>query len=318
MDDKTFAKRIHERFPEGLTGLFAIGGTRTSYILENNRYNDEPGKITDFSHYSQFSLKQYMDIIEAFVTLGGQNMVISALSFRSFFERGPEYADLVTPELGQLIGEELVSFYRSNHIDPYFVGLDTLLRFSPMTATHQMAKQLIEFQNHWIYQDQNHKLVWEIASIPLYTFWRFFEESSEAERAELRGEIESSDGLEQLQSRLYHHFCKHALGFNLPVPHFYVGTCKSGDLKIRSPLMISLTAGEYLRMYYTPYPSLFMKKDTLKAIIEDLALNERFHSTNTDYKGQYTPKLAQKEYDRILTLSANPNSVLGFTRRVSE
>ncbi len=35
----SFADRIRERFPEGLTGIFAIGGTRTTFILEHNQRN---------------------------------------------------------------------------------------------------------------------------------------------------------------------------------------------------------------------------------------------------------------------------------------
>jgi hypothetical protein len=317
-DNLMFATRIRERFPEGLTGLFAIGGTRTSHILENNRYTDQPGKIEDFSSYSQSSLQQYKNLINSFFDLGGQNLVISALSFRSFFERGTEYGDLVTQELARLIDDRILSFYQEWGVDPYFVGLDTLRDFAPQPATRQAATRLLEFQKNWPYREGNRKLIWEIASIPLYTLWRFFEEATSEQRAELREQVQRSEGLDQVQSRLYEYFCKYALGVSLPTPHFYLGTNKSGDLKLRSPLMTALTAGEYLRLYYTPYPSLFVTHETLKAILDDLAFNKRFYSNKTDYKGQFTSELAQKEYERVISLASNPASVVGYTRSVTE
>jgi hypothetical protein len=36
-ETQTFADRVRARFPEGLTGIIAIGGTRTTFILEYNR-----------------------------------------------------------------------------------------------------------------------------------------------------------------------------------------------------------------------------------------------------------------------------------------
>ena len=75
MDDaQTFAKRICTRYPEGLTGLFAVGGTRTTYILERNRRSDNPGKIADYADYSAFMLQRYFDFVRMFLSLGGQNL----------------------------------------------------------------------------------------------------------------------------------------------------------------------------------------------------------------------------------------------------
>ncbi len=49
-EDAAFSARIRAAFPEGLTGIIAIGGTRTSYILENNRQQTEPGIIPIFDY----------------------------------------------------------------------------------------------------------------------------------------------------------------------------------------------------------------------------------------------------------------------------
>jgi hypothetical protein len=101
------------------------------------------------------------------------------------------------------------------------------------------------------------------------------------------------------------------------MPHFYLGTNKSGDLKWRSPMPLSLSGGDYIRMFYTPYPTLFINRETLTVILEDLAFNKRFFSDKTDYKGQYTRELAQKEYQRVLALRDDPANVLGLSRRIT-
>ena len=41
-DTDVFAAQIHARYPEGLTGLFAIGATRRTYILERQRDQARP------------------------------------------------------------------------------------------------------------------------------------------------------------------------------------------------------------------------------------------------------------------------------------
>ena len=315
-DDVTFAEKIHKRFPEGLTGLFAVGGTRTAYILEVNRNDPEPGRIKDFAGYSTYGFEHTLAMIATFLKLGGQNAIISALSFRSYFERGPEYAQLVTPELERMIDHEATGFYRQHDIDPYFVGIDTLLTFPEDNGAHQVARRLTEFQENWSYAPERRKLIWEIASLPLFSLWQALENGTEEERQSLRHQIENATGLQELHTVLYQHCSRKILGTDLPHPHFYLGTNKSGDLKVRSPLMVALTAGEYLRLYYTPYPSFFVTQDAMQAILEDVAFNERFHADNTDYRGQFTPELAQEEYDRVIKLSSDPNAILGYARRI--
>lgn len=318
MTDDTFADNVRKRFPEGLTGLFAIGGTRTTYILEKNRYAADPGQIIDFEDYGETLHYKYLDFSRMFVELGGHNLIISAFSFIGFYNRGSQYAELAVREIGRLTNEVSISFYQQNKIDPYFVGIDTMLRLPQDSSAHRMARHLAEFQEGWSYGKNHHKLIWEIAAIPNLSLWNALQMMTEDERQKITEELESYNNLLDVQRSLYHHFSKAIFGFEIPMPHFYLGTNKGGDLKLRSPLGIGLTAGEYLRLYYTPYPSLFITHKTLKAVIEDLAFSERFHSAKTDYKGQYTPELAQKEYDRIMTLCDDPNAVLGFTRRVSE
>ena len=187
MADEDFAQRIRERYPEGLTGLFAIGATRRTYILERNRTQENPGHISDFSDQGAYLQDRYFNFIRMFFDLGGQNLLIGALSYRSFFERGGEYAELVAAEVLRLLDDKAVAFYQANDIDPYFNGIDSLLLLPPDSIAHQTAERIADFQQHWNYVEGRHKLMWDVASIPLLTFWQMFEGLTASERGEIRG-----------------------------------------------------------------------------------------------------------------------------------
>src|SRR5262249_24500563 len=165
MNALPFADRIRERYPEGLTGVFAVGGTRTTYILEQNRLSDDPGRIDDFAAQGEYLLPRYWDLIQDFFALGGQNMIITAFSFRGFYNRGQEYADLVTQEMLRFISPESVEFYLENDIDPSFVGVDSLFLLPEDSPTYHVGSQLLAFQENWTTNPGRHKLIWEIASI---------------------------------------------------------------------------------------------------------------------------------------------------------
>ena len=93
--DTNFADQIRQRFPEGLTGIIAIGGTRTSYILEHNRDSEDPGHISDFDSYATVMLQQYFTLIEWFFDLGGQNLVIPPLAYQRFTAYDVKYLSLI-------------------------------------------------------------------------------------------------------------------------------------------------------------------------------------------------------------------------------
>jgi hypothetical protein len=317
MTQEAFKQRIRERYPEGLTGIFAVGGTRTTYILERNRFNADPGQIEDFADHGDYLLRRYWDLIESFFALGGQNMIITAFSFRGFYNRGQEYGELITQEMRRFIDAGSIAFYEQNQIDPYFAGIDTLLLQPEDSPIYRMGQELSDFQRRWPYQTGRQKLVWEIASIPLYSFWQTFQNMDETERRAIDASIASEDNLEEVYRLLYRRFAQDAYGTAVPMPHFYLGTNKSGDLKWRSPLPLALSGGDYLRSFYTPYPSLFTTRETLQVILEDLAFTERFYSARTDYAGQYTSELAQAEYARVMELSGDPHTTLGLSRKVT-
>src|SRR5262249_9090406 len=141
-----FAGRIRERYPEGLTGVFAIGGTRTTYILEQNRDKADPGHIDDFLEQGAYLLRRYHDFISMFFSLGGQNMIITALSFRGFYNRGAEYAELVSQGMLQFINEASLAFYRDAQVDPYFAGIEPLLLMPEDSAAYHLGQKLAQFQ----------------------------------------------------------------------------------------------------------------------------------------------------------------------------
>jgi hypothetical protein len=314
-----FATRIREKYdPQGgLTGVFAIGGTRTTYILDQNRDAAEPGRITDFEAHAQFLKLRYWEVIKMYFDLGGQNMILTAFSFRSLEERGPEYAALVAPQILKMIAPDFQAFYTENGIDPYFVGIDSLALSCCHPAAQAVQQQLVEFLQKWPYQPGHFKLVWEIASIPLYSFWKFCRDLSASDHAALEAEMAAQTSMEDIARLLHRRFSRAVYGTELPMPHFYLGTNRNGDLKWRSPMPLALSGGEYLRMFYTPYPSLFITRETMQAFLADLAFGSRLQAFKKDYAGQYTPALAQAEYKRVMALASRPETTLGLSRQVA-
>jgi hypothetical protein len=69
-------------------------------------------------------------------------------------------------------------------------------------------------------------------------------------------------------------------------------------------------------MFFTPYPALFTTRETLQAILEDLAFGKPLSSNKIDYSGRFTPELAEQEYQRVMELAADPRSTLGLIRQV--
>lgn len=312
VDDQAFAARIRERFPEGLTGVLALGGTRTSFILQQAHELD-PGHIRDYTAYVDYSLEQMLKIVKAFLELGGQNVIVAIFSYQGFYERGDEYAALMIEACRRLIDEEVTAFYHVNQLDPYFAGIDTLLHLPAEHPAHALAEAFQQFQTTWDYQPDRGKVIWEIAPIPLFSYAQM----QPALAAELSAQLGATTDLQQLHDTLYRFYARAVYGTDLPEPHFYLGTNRNGDLKLRAVLPIALSCGSDMRLYYTPYPSFFVTRETLKAILEDLAFGELLRSKALDYQGQYSAELVQTEYQRIVELSTDPQSVLGLSRQSS-
>ncbi|MCC6617315.1 MAG: hypothetical protein IT320_27830 [Anaerolineae bacterium] len=314
---ETFASRIRAYYPEGLTGLFAIGGTRTTYILEHNRDSANPGKIDDFQHYSDYLLDRYFDLIRMFVELGGQNIAITALGYQSFYDRGEQYAHFISQSTLALAGDKAVAQYEAIGLDPYFLGIEPLLLLPPDNPAHALGRQLADFQQRWPYQPGRPRVIWEIASIPLYTFWRAGETMGDAASSELAAAIEQAEDLNAVHDLLYRYYARAAYGVDLPQPHFYLGTNRNGDLKMRSVLPNAFIGGSACRLFYTPYPTLMMPREAMRALFDDLAFGEqKLRSKQMDYRDKYTPELAAAEYERFRQLSADPSSILGLSRAV--
>lgn len=313
-DTEAFAARIRQRFPEGLTAVFAVGGTRTTYILEHNRAQSDPGKI-NFSHYSADMLGRIRGLIDAYLELGGQNLIIPVLSYQSVNRsRGSDYADYTARLARELMSENWVIYYQSANIDPYFTGIDTLLHFENRPDFRDLGAACAAFNQAWPYRPGRHKLIWEIAPIPLYSFWR----AGQALHAEAFGlldaEIAEAADLQSLHDTVYAAYSRAAYGTDLPVPHFYLGSNRNGDLKLRAMLPIALLCGSPTRFYFTPYPTLFMTQEALQVVLEDLAFGFLTRSSQTDYAGQLTTDQIQAEYDRVQRLRADPYSTIGLSR----
>ncbi|MCC7208483.1 MAG: hypothetical protein IT323_14340, partial [Anaerolineae bacterium] len=64
----------------------------------------------------------------------------------------------------------------------------------------------------------------------------------------------------------------------------------------------------------TPYPSFFMTEEAFRRLLEDLAFRKPLSSMELDYAGRITPELIEAEYQRIMALSADPESTIGLSR----
>lgn len=316
-EEVPFAERIRARYPEGLTGIFAVGGTRTAYVLENNRPNQDPGKIAQFSSYGEALLGRYLDLVQMFLELGGQNLIVPVLAYQRFYDHGEEYTQAISEMCLWLINPEVLDFYRAHDIDPYFIGIDTLLKLPQDQPGYRLGAELTAFHETWPYQEGRRKVLWEVAPIPLYSFWRAHEVMGEEAQAELESTLAGTSDLQVIHDTLYRYYARAVYGTDIPIPHFYLGANRNGDLKLRSMLPIAMLCGGPFRMFFTPYPSLFVTQETLQAILEDLAFGKPLRSTTADYSGQYTSELAEAEYQRILQVSADPTSTVGLLRQLA-
>ncbi len=314
-DDAAFSARIRATYPEGLTGIFAIGGTRTGYILEHNRQQAEPGKITDFSDYADDILDKYFNLIKMFIDLGGQNIIITILAYDRFTTRGKTYAEYISKATLILINEKSTDFYHQHDIDPYFVGIDTLLQMPADHPAHNLGAELATFHQSWPYNANHHKIIWEVASIPLFSFWKAQELLETEKKQPINQFLKDTTEINAIYELLYKIYATSAYGTEMPLPHFYLGSNRNGDLKLRSLIPISLLCGGDFRLFFTPYPSLFITRNTLKTIIEDLAFpKSTLRSVKFDYKDQYSPEVVEAEYQRVVALSNDPYSTIGLTR----
>lgn len=314
--DSSFAERIRARYPEGLTGVFAIGGSRTTYVLERSRNKHNPGHIEDFATYTDHAFERLFNLFQMFFELGGQNIIKQIFSHHGLYERGPEYAQQAARMCLRCIEQPQIEFYKSNGVDPYFAGIDTLLQLPEGSFERELGEQLAEFQRNWHYQEGRRKLIWEVVSMPLYSIWRAHQVMGEASQAQLEVELSTANDLPTMHSLLYRYYARAVYGTDIPRPHFYFAGNRNGDLKLRGILPLALLGGDTIRMFFTPYPALFTTRGTLQAILEDLAFGKPLSSKKIDYSGQWTPELVEKEYQRVMELAADPRSTLGLIRQV--
>lgn len=316
LDSAAFAAQIRAHYPEGLTGVIPVGGTRTTYILDQNRGSANPGHIQDFFGHADYLLKRYFGLIDMFFDLGGQNIIIPVLAYDRFTTFGTEYAELISKTTLSMIDEKAQQYYQQNEIDPYFIGIDTLHNLPADHPGHQLGEALSSFNRNWHYQEGRRKVLWEIAGMPLFSFWNTSNIVASEVQAELKRELEATNDLEKIRQLTYRYYSRAMYGTDLPMPHFYLGSNRNGDLKLGSALSTSLTWAFMCRLYFVPYPTLFLTQQTLQTILDDLTFGKRLRSQTTDYKDQYTQELVEAEYQRVMALSADPNTTIGLTRRI--
>jgi hypothetical protein len=196
------------------------------------------------------------------------------------------------------------------------VGIDTLRALPTDHPAHQLAVDLDAFNRRWQYTESRRKLIWEIAPIPLFSFFHAPSTLGEEATKALQAALSATSNMQDWYDLLYKYYCRAAYGTELPLPHFYIGTNRNGDLKLRAMLPIALECASQLRLYYTPYPSGYLSREVFQAILEDLAFGKRLRSFKTDYRGMLTPELVESERERLLVLSADSSSTAGMIRKI--
>ncbi len=314
-----FAARVRARYPEGLTAVLSLGGTRTTYILSQQRGSADPGKIESFSAYAAHLLERYQQVMGHFFELGGQNIIITPLSIHNFSRRGDEYRDQAAQSVDLLFSSDFVAFYERYEVDPYFTGIDALLHMRHVPSLYQLGERMAAFQHSWQYREGRRRIVWEIGSIPLLSLMRLNASMSEDDRAQLEQALASVENMEQIYEILYVYYARALYGTDIPQPHLYIGSSRNGDLKLRIQTPLALDNGGRMRLFYTPYPNTFLTREGMRAIIENLEAETVLRSAthDYDYSGKLTPELVEAEYQRVEALRADPSAILGLRRKVS-
>lgn len=313
-----FAARVRARYPEGLTGVFSLGGTRTTYILSKQRGIPDPGKINSFSEYAAHLLERHQDVMVNFFELGGQNIIIPPLSIHNFSQRGEEYRDQAAKSVDLLFSGDFVAFYEQYEVDPYFTGIDALLHMRNVPTLYQLGERLAAFQRDWQYREGRRRVVWEVAAVPLFSLMRINALMSEEDRNQLERELESVTVMQDIYEVVYKYYARALYGTDIPQPHFYIGSSRNGDYKLRAFMPIATENGGRMRLFYTPYPNLFLNRECLQAIIENLDADSVLRGSDQyDYSGKLTPELVEAEYQRVEALRSDPSAILGLRRKVS-
>lgn len=314
-----FAARVRARYPEGLTCVLSLGGTRTTYILSERRGSADPGSIESFSAYAAFLLERYQEVMGYFFDLGGQNIIITPLSIHNFSQRGEEYRDQAAKSVDLLFSGAFVAFYERYEIDPYFTGIDALLHMRHVPALYQLGERMAAFQRDWQYREGRRRIVWEIGAVPLLSLMRLNASMSEHDRAQLEQELAFVENMQQIYEILYKYYARALYGTDIPQPHLYIGSSRNGDFKLRIQTPLALDNGGRMRLFYTPYPNPFLTLEGMRTIIENLEVETvlRSGSYEYDYSGKLTPELVEAEYQRVEALRADPSAILGLRRKVT-
>ncbi|PJF26793.1 MAG: hypothetical protein CUN53_06510 [Phototrophicales bacterium] len=313
-----FAARVRARYPEGLTCVLSLGGTRTTYILSERRGSANPGEIESFSAYAAHLLERYQEVMGHFFDLGGQNLIIPPLSIHNFSRRGAEYRDQAAKSVDLLFSGDFIAFYERYEVDPYFTGIDALLHMRHVPTLYQLGERIAAFQRDWQYCEGRRRVVWEIGAVPLFSLTRLNASMSEYDRAQLEQELASVENMEQIYEILYAYYARALYGTDIPQPHLYIGSSRNGDFKLRIQTPLALENGGQMRLFYTPYPNTFLTLEGMRAIIEDLEIETALDGSDQyDYSGKLTPELVEAEYQRVEALRADSAAILGLRRKVS-
>lgn len=283
-----------------VTAVISFGGTRTAYILENNRDKQDPGKI-DYDDYINYCFNRMKKIIEDYLNAGGHNLVIQVLDIELFSgRRGDRYVELASQYAYELTSDSFQKFYAKYNLDVSFVGIDAIRELNPMHPAKTVGDHLHQFNLNSSYNESRRKLVWNISAIPLFSIYN---------KSQKQLNI-PMDNLVQAQQQYYQYFSKEIYGFNLPMPDIYIGNNRDGDLPLSTRLPIVIGAQHHLRLFFLPFPSFFITKNHFQLILSDLSKKDATDN-NLDYRNQVTRSQLNNDYEKFKRL-AGENTIFGL------
>jgi hypothetical protein len=311
----TLLEEIRHKFPGGLTAVLGTGGSRTSYILEYNRHKNNPGKI-DFDDYGEKMRDKFCLLVKNIVSLGGKNIIDAAPTYGLIATRTPQYVYSIIDLAKRIyLDEKMQEFYKENHIDPYFVGMEAFLNTPVDSPFNKYAQKLIHFMNEWSYHPDNNRLILEVGTIHIFSIWRALQSNTQEEQQQLEQEIESTFDLKTKFDILYQYFIKKIYGFHVPIPHFLLSSNAKGSCKCFLPLPMILSGGIKTRFFYMPYSPIAISYSALETIIRDLIAPKSQTSLEIDYSDKSNlSTLLENKYQEMLTLVNNPNVIIGLTK----
>ncbi|MEO1253648.1 MAG: hypothetical protein AAFY41_02005 [Bacteroidota bacterium] len=276
-----------------VSGIIVVGGTRTAYIIDRQLSD---GKIIDFQDYANYCAEHYQRIITDFISLGGTHVQIPVYGWQAF-QRGDDYINAIAQSVLMLTNSDFDQFYRENNIQPYFSGLELLYQLPHEHPFHETLVHLETYKNNFK-GSGDRAVIWGIMPIPILAI-------TQAQQPDF-----SALNADEIPSFLYEYYSKIVYGVECPLPDFYIGSARTGQIKLRTALHPSIAPGATTKYYWLQYPTIWLNRTTLEIIMIDCQ-KQYMNQSNFDYESQMTPMLLEELTTRFRNVINDTSKIIG-------